>query len=300
MKKLASVSLLILSCFDIIYARRSSEDEYVMQSTQQTQMSALSIKTSTYKKALGLPTEYNLQFATTQQIAAMNHIEIQMKHMFWLIHPYDSLKLEDIKAAWNDFQDKIVGYGCHCFIGAYTVGGQGKAQDNIDLACKEYNHCIRCIDLDRIEENYFVDRPDKTCTAHSPYYSKLKREYNSHKKAISCGRGAEQNGKQSRCQLANCYCDRAFAMAVASWWSHYNEDNHGMYNKGMEPCVYAEASLGPPTGCCGPYPGRRSYWQENGRDCCGNDIKIQQIFRTSQDLYCCDPEAGTVCESNIQ
>lgn len=290
--KLFSVIALAVIGAQAQKVRKGTGNKYVILSTTTSQMNTLTVPKSVYEDAL----KTTLSDPSPIQLEAMNHIEIQLKHMFWLIHDYPSSKQKDIKEAWEKFIKMIVNYGCHCFVGGLTVGGHGPVQDKIDLACREYARCIKCIDVDRAEQKYFDDR-DNACFPHQPYFSKLKRDYQSSKKSIACGRGAEDGGRQTKCQIANCKCDVAFAKAVANWFSHYKEENKDIYHMGIEPCVNPQSSMGPPTGCCGEYPTRRSYWADQGKECCGKRHKVQSLF-TSDDKYCCDQHSGDVCDRN--
>jgi len=295
--KLIPTTLLALTAS--VYAGQGkgqgAKNTFVILSPPVTQMSALKLDHNQVKKAFGLPSSEDLSSPTTQQEAAMNHLEVQLKHIFWLTHDYKSKKLNDIKNAWNKFQKEIIDYGCHCFVTGYTVGGAGPAQDKIDLACKEYSRCIRCIDIDRVETDYFTDR-DQECTVHQPYYSKLKKDPSSPKKFVMCGRGADQGGRQSNCQISNCKCDQQFTEAVAAWWKKRNDDLQGIYNKGINTqCVNEAPNVGPPDGCCGAYPSRRAYWEVNGRGCCGNTMATQEIFHMDV-KKCCDQSTGDVCD----
>lgn len=287
-----SVAVLAASVFGQKNGKKST---YVILSPPVTQMSALKLDHSQVKKAFGLPDSEDLSNPTETQEQAMNHLEVQLKHIFWLTHDYKSKKLTDIQKAWQTFQKEVIDYGCHCFVSGYTVGGAGPAQDKLDLACKEYSRCLRCIDIDRAEGDYFSDR-EKVCTAHEPYYSKLKKDPASPKKFVMCGRGADQGGRQSNCQISNCKCDQQFTAAVAAWWNKRNDDFSGIYNKGINTiCVNEAPNVGPPDSCCGPYPERRAYWNSNGRDCCGNKMAVQELFHTDV-KKCCNPNTGNVCD----
>lgn len=293
--KLLSTTLLTLAAHT--HAKgKAKQSSYVILSPPATHMSELKLDLSLAKKAFGLDDSADLENPDKKQVQAMNHLEVQLKHIFWLVHDYKSLKLNQIKAAWEEFQGEMIDYGCHCFVNGYTVGGAGPAQDKIDLACKEYSRCIRCIDIDRVETDYFSDRVDE-CTAHQPYYSKLKKDPSSVAKFVMCGRGKEDGGRQSNCQISNCKCDQQFTQAVADWWKRRNSDLQGMYNKGQGICVNEAANVGPPDGCCGAYPNRRAYWTTNGRDCCGNEMAVQEVFHTA-DKVCVNQNTGKVEERN--
>lgn len=217
-----------------------------------------------------------------------DHLEVQLKQIFWMTHGFRKLDVASVMEAWEEFQTKMASYGCHCFVSGFTPGGHGPAQDKIDLACKEYARCAQCIKTDRVE-GYFNDREEE-CTTEVAYYSKLNKDYGKvdEPKIVECGRGIEQKGKQSRCQLANCYCDRAFAYAVAEWWHKYDIGKQNIWQGGTTGlCQNTVSGLGPPTGCCGMYPDRRSYWEANGRDCCGTEVRDSNPFETDE-FECCD------------
>jgi len=230
---------------------------------------------------------------TELEKAQADHLEVQLKQMFWIIHGFRDLSVESVVAAWDDFQHKILHYGCHCFVNGYTVGGAGPVQDKIDLACIEYGRCAKCIQTDRVD-GYFNDRPLEVCTTETPYYSKLNKDYTleTEPRIVECGRGQEEGGKQSRCQLANCYCDRALAYSVAAWWHKHDIGKKNVYTGGSSGiCQNSVSGLGPPTGCCGMYPTRRSFWVANGRECCGTQVKSQNPYQIA-DQECCDEGTG--------
>lgn len=298
MKLISSASLIALAG-SVSAAGKGAKSSYVILSPPVTQMQNLHLDLDLAKTAFGLSADTDLSNPDKKQEAALNHLEVQLKHIFWLVHDYKSMKFSVIKDAWDEFQAELINYGCHCFVNGYTVGGAGPAQDKIDLACKEYSRCIRCIDVDRVESDYFTDRVDE-CTAHQPYYSKLKKDPSSVAKFVMCGRGKEDGGRQSNCQISNCKCDQQFTQAVADWWKRRNSDLQNMYNKdGINSvCVNEVSNMGPPDGCCGPYPDRRAYWTSNGRDCCGVDMKVQELFH-SDTKQCVDPSTGTVDDKDI-
>lgn len=293
------ISLAVSALAGLASAQKTSKgDTFVILSPPVTQMTSLKLDLTQVKKAFGLPASEDLTNPTPAQEKAMNHLEVQLKHIFWLTHDYKSKKLEDIQAAWLQFQQEIIDYGCHCFTTGYTVGGSGPAQDKIDLACKEYSRCIRCIDIDRVETDHFSDR-EKECTVHQPYFSKLKKDPSSPNKFVLCGRGADEGGRQSNCQVANCKCDVQFASAVAAWWNKRNSDLQGIYNGGLGTvCVNEQPNVGPPDGCCGAYPDRRAYWTVNGRGCCGNAMAVQNVFYIAEKT-CCGPENGELCDKTL-
>lgn len=268
-------------------------------------MESLQLDKSQVIKAFGLPENTDIEAlaqSDKQKEMAIKHLEVQLKHIFWQVHDYSSTIKSDIQAAWYQFQTEIINYGCHCFVSGFSVGGAGPVQDKIDLACREYARCTRCIDIDRSTTDYFSDR-EKICTVHEPYYSKLKKEPKAENpldvKTVQCGKGADEGGRQSNCQIANCKCDQAFSRAVAAWWKHRNIDNQNVFNKGINTiCVNDVPIIGPPEACCGPYPTRRAYWTENQKSCCGvsgPSHSIQQLFSTV-DKKCCDDTTGSVCD----
>lgn len=282
----------------------NSLKKYVINSPTFSQMSFLSLKHSLMKTALGIPDHQELDNSIAQN-DALNHIEVQLKNAFWLIHDYTDLKKDTIMEAWDDFTEKIIGYGCHCFVHGLYLGGAGKAQDRIDLACREYSRCIKCIDVDRVNGDAFNDRPQERCTPHSPYYTKQK--ISGGERTVQCGRGADEGGRQSECQIANCRCDMELIQNLAKEWKHYNADHHSVYVHGIGDfnngdCVNEMNVVGPPDGCCLSYPERRAYWKDKGKDCCGKSesiytFRIQNLFQ-SDEQYCHSKHSGEVRDRN--
>merc|ERR1712066_1034265 len=116
------------------------------------------------------------------------------------------------------------GYGCHCLPDhAHYIftGGQGRAQDSIDINCQLLRSCYAC------EEHHHPE-----CDTHGSDYSyNLNRGVNVDK-SITC------TDPKDSCAREVCECDRTFAINAAILYSHnlWDDHHHGINFNRAEIC----------------------------------------------------------------
>lgn len=222
---------------------------------------------------------------------ALSHLEVQLKQSFWLVMGYRRFGRNKVRDIWQGFQEKLIGYGCHCWVKNNALGGNGYHQDSLDLACRDQSRCANCIKLDNTVNPMIFN--NVACDKHTAYFSQMKKDKATKRRYIMCGDNLND------CERANCECDKSFAEAVAAAvdkdYNGYDPSILNTFNGGVGVCENSNSPMGPANGCCGDYPERRSYWSDApvNKGCCGNAMNKQSVYdQTSHE--CCNMNSGRV------
>jgi len=155
----------------------------------------------------------------------------------------------------------IQNYGCHCFP-AYTksVQGIGQHMDIMDLTCKSLGRCHKCVTLEFNEECDTV-------------VGKYKYSVNSTDKTIDC------TANTVPCKLAQCECDRQFAINLAKVWK---DDEYNYFYWLNKRNIDREGGVFDVDSSCVPRNRRRA-----PDACCGHDYPFKVPYN-SFEQQCCE------------
>jgi len=173
----------------------------------------------------------------------------------------------------------IQNYGCHCFPG-YTrsTGGLGAPVDDLDNECRKLYRCKKCVNIEFPGAVLDVDQ------------GKYKYSVNS-VTGINCNANTEAG------KLAQCECDKEFAIELGTFWQDSNYNKHywtntknvnQLANAGTpifdksSTCI-ATGANDAPDACCGDsFPSKIPY-STTTRSCCSASAKTY------------DPVTSTCC-----
>ncbi|CBY36593.1 unnamed protein product [Oikopleura dioica] len=152
-------------------------------------------------------------------------------------------------------------YGCHCLIlgdRPMSDPGYGRPVDPLDVVCKQYKDCQKCVKMQFGEQ----------CIGEMVKY-----------KWRTSGSGVVCVDKPGTCKRNLCECDLDYAKKMPEQLGHFNSDYHLFWSTtGWDPrgdtgsCLKTTGVSEPE--CCGPPTGPLTIFNSLSKQCC-DDHSIQ-------------------------
>jgi len=160
-----------------------------------------------------------------------------------------------------DFDErKYWAYGCNCLIlgdRPMSEMGKGKPVDEMDVACKEYKSCQKCVRMEFGDE----------CIGEREKYSWKKK-----------GDDVVCTDNPGTCKRSLCECDLNYAKTVPATVSVWNPDYHMFYTTiGWDPDTSCQRTKGQSKPeCCSHNDGPMKIYNSLVKECC-MDGSIKKI-----------------------
>ena len=153
---------------------------------------------------------------------------------------------------------KMLSYGCWCQILAERKHGQGEPIDEIDLICKQYQQCSKCVELDHQDGVLVGNNSLERCSWETAQYDTL----------VFNGARIECDSAGESCGVAQCKCDEELAFQLAQnvdlFEQKFSTEDGFKFGDECHPINSSSSGIGysilhlsdATTECCGQYPAR--------------------------------------------
>jgi len=157
-----------------------------------------------------------------------------------------------------DFDErKYWAYGCNCLIlgdRPMSDPGMGKPVDELDVVCKAYKDCVKCVQMEYGEE----------CIGE---FKKYRYGLNKNTKKVTC------RDEPGTCERALCECDNQFGQQMPAKRDAFTTDYHMFWTTtGWNPeeqCLRGGSGPYEPE-CCGRDDGPLHIYNAKTKECCAD------------------------------